>query len=208
MINSFQRINIVVKVNQAISSKMIRLSGEVAKGEQEYFILDGVNFVPHITLYATEYPSKNLDKMFEAMNRISKSSSAFTIRSTEVGSHLGYVDIAFECTEELISLHQRIVTQLNPFREGHLRAKYSSPDELKQYSVQEQEYIQEYGYPGVFDSFTPHLTVARFQDEKVAQRIATSLDYPSQDIRVDTLAAYAMGEHGTCNQLLKEWKFE
>jgi 2'-5' RNA ligase len=170
MAKDFQRINIAVKLPQNITREAIKLSGEISKGNAVYFVLNSVNFIPHITLYSPEYPKKNIDKALETVSRIIENSSAFTAYARETRSHFGYIDIAFQKTTEWINLHKRIVNELNPLREGHLREKYLDFDELKHYSSQQQEYINNYGYPEVFELFTPHLTLSRFNDEIAAKK--------------------------------------
>lgn len=205
MTNNCQRINIAVKLPRDIFGEVIELSNEISKDNDAYFALDGSNFIPHITLYSPEYPSENIDKVLNTASQIIKNTLAFTARFTEIRSHFGYIDIALGKTEEWIDLHERIVNELNPLRDGHLREKYLDSEELKQYTNQQQEYIKKYGYPEVLNSFTPHLTVGRLRDEVLAKEVARSLDFPFKDFQVTHLAAFTMGDHGTCNGLIKEW---
>lgn len=205
MSNDYQRINIAVKLPENIFREAIKLSREISKGNQAHFVLDGISFIPHITLYSPEYPSKNTDGVLEKVGRVIKDNSAFIVHPIEIRFHLGYIDIAFKKTTEWLALHKSIVNKLNPFRENHLREKYSDSEELKQYSDQQQEYIKKYGYPEVFDSFTPHLTLSRLEDEKAAEKVTASLDFLFREFQVDTLAAFTMGKHGTCHGILKEW---
>lgn len=60
MTNNFQRINIAVKIPKDISKEAIRLSNLISENNEAYFTLDGTSFIPHITLYSSEYPIKTL----------------------------------------------------------------------------------------------------------------------------------------------------
>jgi hypothetical protein len=37
------------------------------------------------------------------------------------------------------------------------------------------------------------------------KKAVASLDFSIREFQVDTLAAFTMGEHGTCNEILQEW---
>lgn len=202
---SFIRINIAVKPNSEVCQQVIDLSRKISSENEVLFVSDGINFLPHITLYSPEYPEYNFEKVLETVEHISKDMRQFEAKFSLFSSHLGYVDIALDKTNEWMNLHNLVVNQLNPLRDNHLREKYKHPKELAKYSSEQQNYILQFGYAEVFNAFRPHLTLSRLKDERTAKEIVASLQFPLKSFTVDTVAAYAMGDHGTCTKVIKEF---
>jgi hypothetical protein len=46
------------------------------------------------------------------------------------------------------------------------------------------------------------------KDEAVAKEIAASLQFPTKGFTVETVAAYTMGNHGTCTGVIKEFSIK
>lgn len=206
MADFYKRINIAIELPEHIITKTIALSNKISKTHQAYFVLDNINFVPHITLYSPEYPLKNISKVFEKTGNVVKKLSHFTTQFNYARSHLGYIDITLEKTGELINLHEKIVKELNSLRENHIREKYLDSKNLTQYSKQQKQYIEKYGHSEVFDSFIPHITLTRLIDETIAQKVSNDLDFHFKKFPVTTIAAFEMGEHGTCIKQIMKWK--
>jgi 2'-5' RNA ligase len=203
---AFTRINIAVKPPQEIIEQAIEISHKISKDVETYFVLDGLNYFPHLTLYSPEFPDTNLDHVFKAVAEIASQTKSFMAAISSCNSHGGYIDLAIEKTESWEKLHTMIIEQLNPLRENHIREKYHS--ELKNYSPIQQEYIQNYGYSEVFTAFRPHLTITRVKDEAKAEEIVKQLHFPLHSFQVTEIAAYTMGEHGTCTDIIKEFSLQ
>lgn len=205
---SFIRVNIAIKPSSEVTKQALQLSEEINKKADAYFILDGRNFFPHLTLYSPEYPERNLNEVLATISDIAKQSPSFTTSKSSLSSHLGYIDVAFDKSQEWVQLHELVMNALNPLRENHLREKYKHPEELAKYSKDQQEYIQKYGYAEVLTTFRPHLTLSRLKDEAIAKEIAAGLHFPIESFRIDTIAAYTMGDYGTCIKLIKEFSMK
>lgn len=205
---TFTRIDVAIKPSREVTTEALRLSKEINQKAEAYFALDETNYFPHITLYSTEYPDKNLNEIFETVNIIATNTPSFTAAFTSSRTHRGYIDISIKKSQELKKLHEHLVNSLNPFRENHLREKYTSPTELANYSSQQQEYIQTYGYSEVLDAFRPHLTITRLKNDDLAKAITQKLNFPPESFPVTTIAAYSMGSHGTCTKILEEFPLQ
>lgn len=205
---TFTRIDVAIKPSSEVTSEALRLSKEINQKAGTYFVLDAINYFPHVTLYSAEYPDKNLNEIFKTVNTITTNTPPFTAAFTSSHTHRGYIDISIKKSQELKRLHEHLVNSLNPLRENHLREKYTSPTELANYSSQQQEYIQNYGYSEVLDGFRPHLTITRLKNENLAKVITQKLNFPPESFPVTTIAAYSMGSHGTCTKILKEFPLQ
>lgn len=203
---AFTRINIAVKPPQEVAEQVVALSKDIGTHKESFFVLDGLHYFPHLTLYSPEYPEKNVDEILLATENIVAGTEPFTATSTLFNSHLGYIDLAMEKTDLWEKLHEAVVTRLNPYRENHIRDKYLS--ELARYSSIQQKYIQAYGYSEVFTTFRPHITITRLKDEARAKELAQNLTTPFQSFQVTELAAYTMGDHGSCTGIIKEFPLQ
>ncbi len=67
---AFTRVNIAVRPPEEVIEEAIKISNEISKEAEPFFILDDDTFFPHITIYSPEYPAKNLDKVLETVEKI------------------------------------------------------------------------------------------------------------------------------------------
>ncbi|MDO8579371.1 MAG: DUF1045 domain-containing protein, partial [bacterium] len=99
--------------------------------------------------------------------------------------------------------HEKIVSVLNPLREGRIRDKYK--EYHMEFNSEELENIEKYGYPGAMDLYNPHLTITRLKDENKAKEILSTIEWDISGFTVNKIGVYKMGEHGTCRELIKEF---
>jgi 2'-5' RNA ligase len=181
----------------------VKLSAEISQKSEAYFVLDGKNFYPHITIYAPEFPAKNLDKVLFSIEELSKQISSVRFSFTKMMPEFGWIGVESKLSEEIKNIHIKIVQLLNPLHEGHLREKYLS--ETNDIANGEQDNIKLYGHPHVIDLYRPHLTLIRLKDKKAAEKIAGEIDWPLKEFTLDKIGVFKMGDHGTCVELIKEF---
>jgi 2'-5' RNA ligase len=202
----FQRVNVAVKPPKEVQEYAFELSQKIAQETDVYFVLDGKNFYPHATIYSTEYPEKNVDIVLEKVAEIIKNTAPFIVTLENLSTHKGYIDFQLLKTDEWMKLHDLVVSTLNPLRENHLRKKYTESEELAKYTGKQREYIKQYGYVEVYSAFRPHITLSRIKDDKAAEEVIKKLDFTPFKYPLDSITAYSMGDHGTCNGIIKEFK--
>jgi 2'-5' RNA ligase len=205
--DDFLRINIAIKPPEEVVQEAVSLSRRMAEQTEGYFVLDNKNFFPHITLYSPEFPAHNKTSILKTVAETTKGTTPFTVRVISLRSHLGYIDVALEASGGIMKLHEKIMRSLNPLRENHLREKYRQEEELSKYPKEQQENILEFGYSEVLTTFTPHLTLTRVTDEGNAEELIKGLEFSIREFTVTQLAAYTMGDNGTCRGIIKEFSF-
>jgi len=196
--NKFVRLNTAFKPPENIAEKAIGLSREISKNNEVFFVLDGIQFYPHITIYSPEYPEKNLDKMLEKVAEIASTTEKFKLTLKGISSSQGFISIKFDYTQEIKKIHEGIVLELNSLREGHIREKYTADDYKMSFTQEQQENIKKYGYPDSMSLYSPHLTIIRLKDESLAKTISEEIKWDIPEFTVEKIAIYKMGEHGTC----------
>lgn len=207
--NKFVRLNIVLKPPEAVTNKAIALSREVGKDNEVFFVLDGVQFYPHITVYSPKYPESNIDKVLNAVEEIANNTTSFKFWFQKVSSEQGSIVIEFNYSPAIKSFHEITVQKLNPLREGHIRKKYQEgSDYHMSFSLEQKENIKKYGYPDSMSLYSPHLTITRLKEESLAGAVLKSINWDITQFTVDKIAVYKMGEHGTCKELVKEFNLK
>lgn len=206
MSNKFVRLNTVFKLPEDIAKKAIDLSREIAKNNEVVFVLDGVQFHPHITIYSPEYPEANLEKILMVVEKITDKTNQTTLDFQSIKNNQGSIIVHFKLSPEIKSLHEEIVKELNLFREDHTREKYKpGSDYHLDFSQEQLKNIAEYGYPDAMSLYKPHITIIRLKDNSLAETIANTISWEPAHFTVNKLAVYTMGESGTCKDLVKEF---
>lgn len=200
------RLDIVLKPSVEAGEKVIGLSRELGERYENEFVLDGNNFFPHITVYAPVFPEKIIEKIIEALEKLAKKFKVFEMRYLKITPNQGWIGVEFECTDEIMSFHIAVVNEMNLFREGHNLPEFEEADKRAKLSSEKIDNIDKYGFPGSMALYHPHLTIIRLKDFDEADRVAKEIEWGISDFKSDTVAIYKMGEHGTCIELVKEFK--
>lgn len=207
MENDHQRLNIVFQPPQNIIEKTISFSEKLGGKYDSYFILDGINYYPHITIYSPEYPNKNIEKVLETTKKLSLiKTQKFIFQFKEIKANQGYITIGFELTREIKAFHEKVVETLNPLREGHIRKKLQAPDYKMTLTKEKLDNIAKYGYPNAMELYKPHMTIIRLKDEKLAQKVVKNIKWNIDKFVINEIAIYKMAKHGTCVEMLEEFK--
>lgn len=204
MDNDFARINIVFKPPIEVAQLVADVSREISQKYETFFTADNQKVFPHITIYSPEYPARNLEKVFEAVENLAREFSPPQFIFREVKAGQGFVTLDFDYAEEIKKIHETIVEKLNPLRENRVRQKYTDTYMMK-FSDEKRENIKKYGYPNSMAFYLPHMTLARLKDADLAEKVAKDIQWPAKEFKVDKLGAYKMGEHGTCVELMEEF---
>jgi 2'-5' RNA ligase len=204
--NGFLRVNTAFKPPEEVVKRAISLSRKIEKNNKAVFVLDGLQYHPHITIYSPEYPAANLNEILKVVQNVAGSTAKILFVFKEIKSVQGFIVVYFELNPEIKRLHEGVVTELNPLREGHLMKKYQpGADYQLKFSSKQQESIEKYGYHRAMSLYHPHLTIIRLEDESSAKMVARHLTWAAPQFTVEKLAVYAMGEHGTCRELIQEF---
>jgi 2'-5' RNA ligase len=202
----FLQLNIAFRIPENVAKVAMELSREIAEKEDAYFVLDGVEYFPHITNYNIEIPEKNLEKLIEAVGKLAKEfSSVEFIFDDNIMADTGWIAPYFERTQRLKDIHEGFIGALNILRENHIREKFMKSNEFS--SDEEQENVVKFGHPWVMGLYEPHLTITRLKDNDIAEKVSKELDWKIEKFQVDSIGIFVSGEHGTCRKLIKEFKF-
>lgn len=200
---NFVRLNTAFTPPKEVSEKAIELSRAISNKVESYFVLDGIQFHPHITIYPPEYPEENIVKVLETVERITKSIKPIKFKYAGLDANQGYIGVNFKPSPDIQETHELIVSGLNALREGRIREKYN--DSQMEFTSSQLENVKRYGHPDTMDLYNPHLTITRLKDENEAEEILSTIKWNIPRFIIDKIGVYKTGEHGTCRELLKEF---
>ena len=193
--------NVAIYPSQGILQKALKISRLLRK-RGGVFVLDNRRFYPHVTLYMTEFPVKNLGRITQALYRIAANTPPFHIRCMRYKQHEGYIDVRFQKSRGILHLHRKVVRALNPLREGFIRRKDSVRS--RQLSEQKQRNLRQYGYDSVHAAFSPHLTFSKIR--KGPAIVLRSLPGHDFSFRAERITLFGSGAYGTCRKLISQFK--
>lgn len=195
-------LNIVLFPDEKTRQTVIGWSNDLSQKFDTYFVLDGINFNPHITLYQARYPVKNQSEIFDKLRNLVDKTDSFTVTMTRLSEHWGFIFADVEVSPQLRTIHDSVVDSLNELREGEIA---STVKELTDLTKEQKDAVDKYGYIYAKDTFTvPHITLTRLKDPKQADKALRSLETLSPfSFVARTLAIAPTAEHGTCPQPIK-----
>lgn len=198
------RYNIAIRLQKRITGIAIAASKKFAKTKGVY-MLGSKDFYPHITLYMTQFPDKNIPEVMRRISRIAKNKKPILLeaigapRITE-----GYVGVNFKKTEQIRELQKELIAALNPLREGLITD--ASRKQLLVADKTGKKNILRFGSQHVFTKFTPHLTLTKLKNNKdpYPQSIgAATLTLRNISFHSAAVGLFEAGKHGTCRKIVK-----
>ena len=191
--------NIVIYPPREISQKAIAVSKKL-KQKGGLFVLDGKNYFPHITIYMTEFPVKNVSKIRKALRDFAAKTKPFRATSLKYRESAdGYIDVDYKKSKEIKNLQKKILALLNPLRENLLRPKDAA--RMSELSKAQQRSIKRYGYRSVGAEFFPHITFTKL--EKFDKSALSKVEKSNFSFDVDKIGFFYLGEYGTCCKLIE-----
>ncbi|MFH1226085.1 MAG: 2'-5' RNA ligase family protein [bacterium] len=196
--NSF---NIAIAPPLEIIKKATRESQKL-KNEGGLFVLNQTLYSSHLTIYMTEFPLKNIEQIKNLLKKISLETKSFKLVSNGYRQNPdGYIDVSYKPPRELKILQKKIITALNPLREGLIRKK--DQEGLKNMKGQGAQNIKRYGSYFAFSNYRPHLTLTKLPNYKADA--LKKLKPQNFSFMVKQIVIFYLGEYGSCKKQLAKF---
>lgn len=197
--------NVVLLFDKKLNSRFIELSRKISKVIPSKIILNLKNEFPHITLYMTQYPKRNVPKILDVVSKIAKSTKSFRLILNTISCHRsGTIFVDAEISPALLLLHEKLVDGLNPLREG-----LCNDDELNLPGITDKvkKSLINFGMWAVKQDYVPHISIARVAEPKKEGPIALGVLPKTINIQtvVDQIAWVERGHDGTCKKVLHKF---
>ncbi|MEK7079041.1 MAG: 2'-5' RNA ligase family protein [Patescibacteria group bacterium] len=199
--------NIVILPDKETQSKAVVMSKKVGLKIPTEFQLNSIDLLPHITLYQAQFPLSRVRKMRSEVQDIVNKTKKFEVPLTSIS--IAYDTFVFwncQKTNDIQSLHERIVRALNPLRDGLIR-----PDLLKMKNLSEEDKhdIHVFGALLIRPRYQPHMTITRLvnaTDDKKALQLLPK--YKSESLKVTEIAFGYLGKHGTVYNIIESFPLQ
>mgnify|MGYP001591426391 CR=1 FL=1 len=198
-------VNIVVLPNAEVTQKAIDLSNKISKTIDTHFVLNNDTLFPHITIYQAHYPNHNIEKIKNTLLSLSQTIHPISIQMKNF-SVMYDTFIFWNCvkTQELLSIHQRMVDLFNPFREGLIIPNLALIENMDEVGKSE---IAQYGSLLIGPRFTPHITITRIKNSEKSLEILEALKTENANDTFETteIVLGYLGDHGTVKGIIKKY---
>jgi|CXWK01.1.fsa_nt_gi 2'-5' RNA ligase len=195
--------NVVICPPKEISQKSTEISS-CLRDEGGLFVLDNKNYYPHISIYMTEFPVKNIPEIRKILREFSTTVKPFRLMSLEYRqSKDGFIDVDYIKSNEVVDLQNKIISLLNPLREGLIRPKDKA--RLSEMGENQQSNINQYGYRGVGLDFFPHITFTKL--DKFSDSALQKIKRDDFSFDVGQLGFFYLGDYGTCVEQIETFNF-
>lgn len=188
--------------------ELVRLSSAAAQRFPALFTLDD-RHLPHLTLYQSVFPLAHKMQTYECLQSCAAHTKSFNVVLHDFSEFRGALFYDAEKDDSLMSLHQHIVTSLNPLREGLLTDECRKFLHDSSLSSKEQKNVMNYGNPFVLEQYRPHVTLTKLRDLHETGKALEYLAHHTQELSFHANALYltAPGEHRTCTRILARFPF-
>lgn len=199
------RLNIVFMLPKEIADYATGLCRKVMEDHEVSFSLDAVNNFPHITIYQLVIPDKNRAKLIEVLGLTVAKISPQKLEFIGFQEHFGFLGASFKPSEDIKAAQREIVETVTTLREGKNVLEVDDP-RTEGWPESHKKIVAEYGFDNLFDFYNPHITITRLPDFAKAKQLTEELTWPFSEFESNSIGLYSLGEFGTCNKLIREFK--
>ncbi|HCM68121.1 MAG: hypothetical protein A2898_02275 [Candidatus Kerfeldbacteria bacterium RIFCSPLOWO2_01_FULL_48_11] len=193
-------VDVAILLEGELRELAIQLNREIRNSNPNSYEL-GDDKKPHITLGMGFVTEHDVDRFVNALNASLKDQTSVDARflGIEILDGGRHSDMKLEKTEELVSLHKRIMEVLAPFETTYLgdAAGYVL-DEGETPSERSIHYQQEYRKLRSFEHYRPHVTIGKGSP--------ITKDVPPQIYTQHRIGLCQMGAHGNCRRIIHGWR--
>ena len=197
--------NIVLLFDESLTEKFINLSNQINQMVPSKVVLNRNDMLPHLTIYGTRFPQKNLKRLQQWLKGLIKDVVPFSLHFHSKNVTAGTVFIDAELTRELYQLHEKLVDGLNPLREGAYDEKEL---ELPGLTDGMKRSLLTYGMLLAKEEYRPHVTVARpFDSQRCEEALSILPEKIDLRTEVNAVSLVETGPSGTCKRVLRTFPF-
>ena len=151
------------------------------------------NYDAHLSLYLLQLDTNNIEEVEDILKKFASSNRVVSLSAKGVRQGGGWVDVEYTRNDIIDDIQLNVIKNINPLRSG-LREKDKKT--IGTATSSQLENLQKWGYRNTGDEFTPHVTLARFNDKDIQVKIDINLQ--EFDDQFTSIGMFEMGDYGTC----------
>lgn len=197
--------NIALCSSKEIIKKSIRVSRALKK-KGSVFALDDKNYYPHVTIYMTEFPRRNISLVARILEQVANNAKSLSLKAVgyKQSKGRGYVDVEYKRTQELDNLQKKIVKALNAARDGLIPGFLQK--KLSKLEGWRQKNLKKYGYDNVGRRFRPHITLGKLPGNKGDTDVLQDLPRFNFDCKAQTIVLFRSGKYAAARRVIRKFK--
>ena len=207
MINKLTTVarNIVLTFDDDLSNQFIKLNERIHRAVPSKIVLNMENMIPHLTIYGTKYPAKNVGVLEARLSSLVKRLRPFTLRLNSKSIVAGTIFLDAELSKKLYTLHVKLTDGMNPFREGLYDEKEL---ELPGLTQGMKDSLVNYGMLLSKEEYVPHVTVARpFDSQRCEEALSVLPEKIDFETKITSISLVETGPNGTCKRIIQSFPF-
>ena len=195
--------NLFLIPSHAVDKTVSTISNQLK--QQQLSSLYSQGFLPHITLYLTEYPAKNLNLLKQQAQQLANQWHSFDLTLDHIQRTKGnWLMLDVNNTPELQRLADTAAIMVAPLRTMDPKI----PTWVSHYP-EKLAAFQRYGSPNVFTNFEPHITLlAQSDPQKLTQFMADYGDkFQSVNFKALGIGIAAVNSNGQAKAVIARYSF-
>lgn len=197
----YKRYDIVVIPPREIAEQAIQLSQALAP-LGTFFVLDGVKYHPHLSLYSAPFAASALPAVSEALQKLADMTEPFLLEQGTYYPDQGvWVGVRYVAAKSIFDLHTAVIAATKDLRVIEDDARYKA--RWTEMSREQRKNIEDCGWSDAFTRYSPHITFTKLE----APRADVLAHLPQREFsfRADHIGLYELGEHGLCTRLVADF---
>lgn len=205
--------NIILLPDEKTRRKAVELGSILARNFENHYTLKNESFIPHITVYQGKCPAKNYEKIPLYLAELAKTYYPFKLRIAPYEIFVGamvFWKILFN--KQLQSLHYKVADIINPLREGlfppDIKSDGSGYATGQQFTSDQHEIAQKYGYPIAGKLYNPHITLGKLKFSVNIESITKILPPAESKFEVSEICLGRAGDCATVVEIQERFAFK
>ena len=196
-------LNIVLLPDEKTTEAAIKLSSELSKEVKTNFVLNGIDLIPHLTIYQAQFPNGNKDHVLSEVESIVKDIHPFT---TDMGGFSstpeGNIWWNSVFAEPMATLQAEAINRCNPLRDNLI---LPGIEKLKDKGEDYKNEIENYGSLWLFKRYLPHISLTAVDPEIINDALQNLNFEKKMSFNSEKIAVGTLGKYGTVTSIIKEF---
>jgi len=203
MEQTFSSWNVVILFNETLTEELIKLNHLIVEKIPSKIELNKIDALPHMTIYTTNYPTKNLSKIKIELALVVRKFQPILLQLSSKAIDMNTVFINADSDVILQQLHTQIINVLNSLRDGLYDKKEL---ELIGNNEKRKRSLLTYGMWAAKKLYIPHISIARPFDASLCKQaldlLPKKIDYLT---KIEYIALVERGHDGTCKKIIETY---
>lgn len=196
--------NIALLPESRASRFLVNLSRVIDEKVGSQVRLGFNTILPHLTLYLTRFPNRNIEEVDECLNTISLAFAPLKVRIKGwTMSKSGSIMLNCRRSKKLDLLHRQVIARTNVLREGILADVWRN--HITELTAQQSRLLETVGFPYALELWAPHFTISKIDPRRIG-RIEPILNVFEEEFYASEIGLYSSDDRGAVVQRIRSFE--